>query len=176
MTTDTPQPIALAQNLELLEQAEGMLRELPHGLYAEPNDEPGFRFSPGPHLRHSIDAYCCLLDGLDKGEVDYDARTRSREVETSRERALEALASVRARLQAIDKPPEHRLRVQVDVPAEAGDGATESTLGREYQFLVGHTVHHYALIAMILRQRGYETSPDFGVAPSTLRFWRENND
>lgn len=176
MTIEAPQPVALAQNLELLEQAEGILRELPQGLYAEPSDEPGFRFSPGPHLRHSIDAYCCLLDGIDRGEVDYDARTRSREIETSRERALEALVSIRTRLQAIDKPPEYPLRVLVDVPAGAEDGATDSTLGREYQFLVGHTVHHYALIAMILRQRGYETSPDFGVAPSTLRFWRESND
>jgi hypothetical protein len=35
--------------------------------------------------------------------------------------------------------------------------------------LCSHAVHHFALIAMILRAHGIDVDPKFGVAPSTLR-------
>lgn len=45
---------------------------------------------------------------------------------------------------------------------------TDSTIRCELQFLQGHTVHHYALIATMLRSLGLDTSREFGMAPSTL--------
>ena len=42
-----------------------------------------------------------------------------------------------------------------------------STVQRELQFLVSHTVHHCALIKQILRQHGFEAGMEFGLAPST---------
>jgi hypothetical protein len=48
-----------------------------------------------------------------------------------------------------------------------------SSAERELQFLLSHTVHHYALIALMLRTQGYEPGAEFGVAPSTLAYWKE---
>jgi hypothetical protein len=47
-----------------------------------------------------------------------------------------------------------------------------SSVGRELQALLGHTVHHYAIIALLLRVEGIEPGEEFGVAPSTLAHWR----
>ena len=63
--------------------------------------------------------------------------------------------------------------------ASAGGGPadvpwTASSLDRELQSLISHTVHHYALIAMLLRVSGRQPAADFGVAPSTLRYWEES--
>jgi hypothetical protein len=33
-------------------------------------------------------------------------------------------------------------------------------------------VHHYALIALILRLQGFNPAAEFGVAPSTLQHWQ----
>ncbi|MEP0552783.1 MAG: hypothetical protein ABJE29_00430, partial [Balneola sp.] len=44
-----------------------------------------------------------------------------------------------------------------------------SSIRRELQFLVSHTVHHYALIGLILKTMDVEVPEDFGVAPSTLK-------
>lgn len=173
MTEQAAKPPALAQNLELVDQGIALLDALPPGFYAEVEDEPGFRETLGPHLRHCIDAYLCLLDGLERGYVDYDARSRSRSVERSRQAALAALNDLREQLSNLDAPPERVLEVQIDVPGDGDHPPASSTLGREYQFLVGHTVHHYALIAMILRRRGFDPGAEFGVAPSTLRYWRD---
>jgi len=46
----------------------------------------------------------------------------------------------------------------------------ESSVSRELQVLSSHTIHHFALIAMTLRLHGVEMDPDFGMAPSTLRY------
>jgi hypothetical protein len=40
------------------------------------------------------------------------------------------------------------------------------------QFLLSHTVHHFALMALILRAQGADPGDDFGVAPSTLEHRR----
>lgn len=48
-----------------------------------------------------------------------------------------------------------------------------SSLKRELQFLLSHTIHHYSLIALALRLQGFEPGAAFGVAPSTLKNWRE---
>ncbi len=173
MASTTQAPLALIQNLDLLEQGIRLLEGLDDATYAG-SSTTEFSETAGPHLRHCIDAYNCFLDGLSRADIDYDARTRSRDIEVSRDAAVAALRDVHAQLRAIDAPPTTELQVRVDIPGQAdNEPSATSTLGREYQFLVSHTVHHYALIAMILRRQDFDPGSDFGVAPSTLRHWHE---
>ncbi len=44
---------------------------------------------------------------------------------------------------------------------------SRSTLKRELQFLVSHTVHHFALIRALLGGSGIDPGESFGLAPST---------
>jgi hypothetical protein len=67
------------------------------------------------------------------------------------------------------------LNVLVDCGESRERVLSASTALRELQFLVSHTVHHYAVIALILRARGLEPGPDFGVAPSTLKYEQETS-
>ena len=46
----------------------------------------------------------------------------------------------------------------------------ESTFERECHFVLSHTVHHMALIALLAQCRGYCVHEEFGVAGSTLRY------
>ena len=55
-------------------------------------------------------------------------------------------------------------------PAHDYKHVGSSTLGRELEFAVSHTIHHYALVRE--RLRGVDFDPRFGVAPSTLEYWR----
>jgi hypothetical protein len=48
-----------------------------------------------------------------------------------------------------------------------------SSVLRELEFLQSHAVHHYSLIAALLRLHGIEPDAEFGVAPSTLKYWKE---
>ena len=171
---------ALDQNLALLQQGVDLLREIDDAVYCvsaafSAARSEGAENRVGPHLRHCIDAYRCLLDGLAGGVVDYDARSRDALVEADRQAGLAALNELIEELRRLEPlDAAYEVRVFVDTPAGVGadDACAWSTLYRELQFLVGHTVHHYALIAMILRQRGIEPGREFGVAPSTLQHWQ----
>ena len=67
------------------------------------------------------------------------------------------------------------LAVKTDTGSEidAAQAWTRSTGRRELQFLLSHTIHHYALIAVICNHLGVPLDPAFGVAPSTLRFQQQ---
>jgi hypothetical protein len=64
----------------------------------------------------------------------------------------------------------------VDAAAQGGGAVwCRSSVSRELQFLLSHTVHHYALIAMTLRAAGVELDEELGVAPSTLAYQRSGD-
>jgi uncharacterized damage-inducible protein DinB len=163
-----------AQNLYFLEQGRQLLATLDDELFSREGRTPRSA-SVGTHLRHIIDCFRCFLRGLKSDRIDYDARQRHPRIETNRATAEAALAEIVASLAALEGTPASRLlEVKVDADAWADPNLHwhGSTLGRELQFLLSHTVHHYALIALILRGHGHEPPADFGVAPSTLEHER----
>ncbi|MEM8931308.1 MAG: DinB family protein [Acidobacteriota bacterium] len=156
------------QNLHFLAQGRDLLDHLDDDLYTR-GDSHGHS-SVGAHLRHVLDAYRCLLHGLADRRIDYDARRRDPRVETERAAARHLLDEIVVELERMEEADRH---IEVHVRSDAVawgevDAWTRSTIGRELQFLLSHTVHHFALIAMTLRGIGFEPARDFGVAPSTL--------
>ena len=128
--------------------------------------------SAGSHMRHCLEFFDCFLSGLGEGAVDYTARKRDGAIARDRLLGMLRIAEVIDRLRALE-------RLDADGPLlvrgedDEQGGWTSSTPARELQFLRSHTVHHYALIAIILRSQSLEVPAAFGVAPSTLRFQAE---
>ena len=132
-----------------------------------------FNSSVGEHFRHILDHYASLMDGSagDQGDVrriDYDARRRDREIELKPEAGISRIEQVCSFLEKLDLEAETRLEVKMDTGSDIEDQWAPSTLLRELQFLLSHTVHHYALIATMNAINGVATPEEFGVAPSTL--------
>lgn len=156
-------------NLRFLEQARALLDGLAGEAYAR--EGPFGLASAGAHLRHVLDHYDCFLDGLATGEIDYDARSRDPSVERDPRRAADAVERIVAALRRAPVAPSRAVRVRMNCGEADGvrrPGA--STVERELQFLVSHTVHHYALIKAALGAAGRELDASFGVAPSTLAY------
>lgn len=126
--------------------------------------------SIGAHLRHVGDAVDCLLRGIGDGRVDFDARDRDERLERDPELAIARLESLAARLRSLDaaSAPE-ALVVRHDAAGESERAFAASTPERELMFLTTHAIHHWALVAVLLRRAGVEPPVEFGVAPSTLR-------
>ena len=179
---DPPLHIA-AQNLYFLEQGRQLLATLDDDLYrrsgGQRSDGRPRSASIGAHLRHVIDCFRCFLHGLETDRIDYDARQRQPEIETDRATAEATLAEIANALEGLEgESPRRPVEVKVDAEAWSDPDLhwQGSTLGRELQFLLSHTVHHYALIALILRSHGHDPGADFGVAPSTLEFERTTRE
>jgi uncharacterized damage-inducible protein DinB len=157
------------RNIAILAQGRDLLARLTDDEYvaAAPS---GLRGGVGPHFRHVLDHYELFLAGCAGQVVDYDVRKRETSVERDRGAALAKLGEVVGGLLVLAEVDAARaLLVKVDSGEadERFEGA--SSIGRELQFLVSHTVHHYAVIAVMLRARGIDPGRDFGVAPSTLK-------
>ncbi len=151
--------------------------ELLASLDAETYSTPSAGRSPiGAHLRHVVDYYRCFLRGLEDGRVDYDGRERDPGIETDPKQASTALQDLVERFKGLDRDGGGRpLEIKVDTREDEGDVWSRSTVARELQFLISHTVHHYALIAIQLRQHGIDPGEAFGVAPSTLDYRRRKS-
>jgi uncharacterized damage-inducible protein DinB len=166
-----PQPDAVADNVALLRQGVALVARLGAQSFTGVSEHcPGG--SVGAHVRHCLDFYVAFLDGVTEGRIDYDARERDAELETVPARALRVLEEIAARLHALraadrDAP----LLVRGDGSAHDEGVWTRSSIGRELQFLVSHTIHHFALIGFLLRANGHAVDGLFGVAPSTARHW-----
>jgi uncharacterized damage-inducible protein DinB len=158
-------------NVRWLEQALALLSRIDDETYSA--TAPGMApHRAGAHLRHIVEFYQAFLDGVDSLQIDYDARRRDPQIESSRAAASRAIETIIDRLRTEPALPFEAIvwvRME-DAPAGMRDGFLESTVRRELQVLSSHTIHHFALIAVTLRLHGVEMDSDFGVAPSTLRY------
>jgi len=156
----------------LLEQGADLAPRLPSEAFALASPlAPGG--GVGAHLRHVADFVRAFLRDLEGGRIDYDRRERDERAERDPERARAELLRLVQALRALG--PLERGRA-LEVRSEAclcGPEWQRSSVARELGTLLSHTVHHYALIAVLLRARGLEPDASFGVAPSTLAHWRE---
>jgi hypothetical protein len=154
---------------EVLHQGNVLLAELEPHAYAAPLGQP-YNASIGGHYRHVLDHFVCLLSGLATGKVDYDARSRSKVVETDIDEArlltdelLSALRGLPAGIWARPCMVTYSVGYSDPLPE-----SLRSTFGRELGFAVGHAIHHYAIIRLLCAQWSVEVPVAFGVAPSTL--------
>lgn len=164
-----PTQALIQTNIRWLRQALTLLDHVSDHAYAE---SPA-GFSPhraGAHLRHILEFYQCFLDGIPTLHIDYDLRRRDRAVEVSR---AAAAATIRSIVFGLESSADLHCDATVWVREEDGDQFLESSLNRELQVLSSHTIHHFALLALTLRLHGVELNPEFGMAPSTLRFQRK---
>lgn len=128
----------------------------------------GISGSVGGHVRHCLDHVHALERGLDSGVVNYDARERDARVEVDRTLAWSLLQTARRRVlllpaSALARPVVVHTRLHVTTaPVEV-----RSSLGREVSFVIAHTIHHCATIAVLAGVTRERLPERFGLAPST---------
>jgi len=167
--------LLIEDNVQMLRQGVEVIEKMGSCLYS--NAKPPFlQNGVGSHFRHCIDFYTCFLESVETAKINYVLRKRNRLAEIDCSFAIleiEAIIEKLRRLQPMD------FEKQVLVIAEESSGTLDSnawsrsSFARELEYLLSHTVHHYALIALALRLQGFEPGEGFGVAPSTLVYWKQ---
>ena len=159
-------------NIALLEQGDRLIEDLDDRSFIEA-PVGLLQFGIATHFRHCLDVYDCFLRGIVSGLINYDARERELSCEFDRLAMRRRIARLIISLRELNGADvgAHCSVILEGKPGQEGLPSA-SSLGREIQFLLSHTVHHYALVAVILRAQGREIPPEFGVAPSSLAFWK----
>jgi hypothetical protein len=163
-------PVAKAGE-EVLEQGLTLLAQVDETTYCKLVGQP-YRASLGQHYRHVLDHFLCLMAGIKVMEIDYDRRARDPRLETNLEFARATTERLIRELRVYDNQMMER---PCSVRYSVGYGDTEpirlpSVIAREMAFCVGHAVHHYAIIRLLCAELGADLGPEFGIAPSTLKY------
>ena len=155
-----------------------LIRELEHGVQIiNAVDDIAFRRianntgSIGAQFRHNLDFVGSLLKGVDIGRIDYNDRERDVRAETDRPYAAGRFADLIGRLSELSPRIMAKnvlIRSEID-----NDTWLPSSIAREVEFVHSHTVHHHALIAEKLAGFGVVVGENFGVAWSTLEYWKK---
>ncbi|MGM0984353.1 MAG: DinB family protein [Pseudomonadota bacterium] len=161
------------ENLLTLAQLRSMVADLTPEGYRQAFGEHG-RHTLGKHVRHIIDHYDALLDGLDREAevIDYEQRRRDEVLEQWPQQAASHLAGIEVRLLSLGNGPSLNA-LSLGYPMDDDTLTLASSLNRELTFLTSHSIHHMAIIALLAEQSGIHLPETFGVHPSTLRHWQQ---
>jgi len=154
----------------MLDQLGSLVSRLPSEIYALPL--PCLQQnSIGKHVRHTLEFFECLLEGLPKGEVNYDLRRRNMLLETDPDYTLMQIASIQRKLAEV-KDDEFIMNADLG----SGTQAFQTSVYRELAFALDHCIHHLALIRVGMQQHFPEIpmKEELGVAFSTLRYLQQN--
>lgn len=123
----------------------------------------------GMHVRHIIEFYQCLLQGIVKAEVDYDARKRDLQLESDPAFAISSCERLISDLPCIQENPSLTLLTTQDL--HMNKYAVQSCFHRELTYVIEHTIHHFAIIKMgcSIAFPDIIFPADFGVAFSTIK-------
>lgn len=159
-------------------QIDSLRAELDRGMVAiARTDDVSYRRgstvsgSVGAQFRHNFDLVNALLKGISRGRIDYTDRERDQRIENDRAYAVARFRSLIDRIDALDSGS---LGTSILIRSEiGGERWLRSSVERELEFAHSHTVHHHALIAEKLNGSGVDLGMNFGVAASTLEYWRK---
>lgn len=157
---------ALAQ---LLDDLAAVLVGVPVDVYVA-RPLPDVSGSVGAQVRHTLDHIAAFLTAGPAIPLSYDRRERGTAVESDTAAALRTIFRLKTALTACTPG---RLHDPIEVLAQVTPGGDSvlawSSRARELAFVQSHTIHHLAIISMLLTIQGYGTPPGFGHAPSTPR-------
>jgi hypothetical protein len=166
--------ITLEGQLETVQQAKAFLQDLTADNY-QLVLKPHFISSAGTHMRHILDHYLALKDGLNQGLVNYNKRNRYSNVESCPETALLEWQKVELWLKQVSQLDANMpLTITCETSiSETQNTQTQSTLARELVFVSSHAIHHFSLLAVINSLLGNKDEVNFGIAPTTASYIRQ---
>jgi uncharacterized damage-inducible protein DinB len=124
--------------------------------------------SIGAHVRHCLDHAWALERGIALGQICYDHRERDTVVERDVRLAASRLRRASVRLGGIcDALLDRPLTLVAQIDADGRTVRVGTTAGRELAFVISHTIHHSALVAVLLEHAEEAVPRRFGLAPTT---------
>ena len=130
-----------------LQQSKSLLSKLSNSQLCDKSVSPYYS-SIGSHIRHILDFYKCIFQGIDNGVVDLTKRERNNLVEEQCENANSYLIDILQRINNL----EFESTDLIDVVDDLGMGKVtmKYTIASLFSQANSHTIHHYAIINYIL--------------------------
>ncbi len=149
-----------------LKHAVVLFIDLTPDVYASKTAAPYYS-SIGGHLRHILDVFQCVFNGIDSKTVDLTKRKRGTIVEKDPAEGLKYLRKIISQLERISG---FDPGIDVTIRDDLGMGMVgiPTTLGGGLCQAHSHAIHHFACIGYLLHIHGHQLpSKGFGYNPTT---------
>ena len=129
-----------------------------------------FGSSVGMHVRHIIEFYQCMLNGISIQTINYDARERNLRIENDIEYAKEIIHDCIQQIENLKENTELVMLTSQDLSDDSFRIPTN--VFRELTYLIEHSIHHIAIIRMAYNENfpSILIPEHFGVAYSTIKY------
>ncbi|PWG06288.1 DinB family protein [Polaribacter aquimarinus] len=154
---------AIAKNLQ---RGIKLLNSISDEQYSNTSVAPYYS-SIGCHMRHVLDVFSCVFEGLETKNVYLNKRNRNQIVELQANLGLQYFDEIIHQLIEIDKK---KLEQKIEVIDDLGLGLESATytLGAILMQAHSHAIHHFASVGYVIYQLGIELpDEDFGFNPTT---------
>ena len=123
--------------------------------------------SIGGHMRHVLDVFDCVFEGLDSNSINLINRKRNEKAENFTADGVTYFNEVIQKLQSLDTQ-EYNTMVTVTDDLGLGVVTANYTLSAMLIQAHSHAIHHFASVGYIISQLGIELpDEDFGFNPTT---------
>lgn len=155
-------------SITLLQVSE-VIQLLNDNQYAKPLDVLPDN-SVGKHIRHVVEFYQCLLNGLKDGIIDYDSRERNNLIETDMAYTQKVIEDI---INAIDVTNNKKMLLKITYGENSFTIPTSFL--RELVYNIEHTIHHLAIIKIGIKSHfpSLVLPENLGVAHSTIKYQQQ---
>ena len=125
--------------------------------------------SIGGHMRHILDVFDCIFDGLDSGNINLINRKRNTLSENYTNYGISYFDSTIKKLKLLENTDFNRI---IEVTDDLGLGVVSAnyTISGILIQAHSHVIHHFASVGYVISQLGIELpDDDFGFNPTTPR-------
>jgi len=123
--------------------------------------------SIGGHMRHILDVFDCIFDGLDSNNINLINRKRNELAENHTEYGIAYIEEIIQQLELIRNEDFNKI-VMVTDDLGLGIISANYTLGGILIQAHSHAIHHFASVGYVISQLGIELPDvDFGFNPTT---------
>ena len=149
-----------------LQRGIKLLNTISDEQYSDSSVAPYFS-SIGCHLRHVLDVFACVFDGLETNQIHLQTRNRNELVELKTDLGIAYFNKIINQLKNLDTS-EFSKSVLVSDDLGLGIESANYTLGAILMQAQSHAIHHFASIGYVIYQLGIELpDADFGYNPTT---------
>jgi hypothetical protein len=123
--------------------------------------------SIGVHMRHILDVFDCVFEGLESGNINLINRKRNEMAENYSQHGIDYFEDIIQRLKLIENEDFNKIVLVTD-DLGLGIVSTNYTLGGILIQAHSHAIHHFASVGYVISQLGIALpDADFGFNPTT---------
>lgn len=128
----------------------------------------------GQHVRHTLEFFICMKNGVEVGVINYDKRDHDKAIENDRFITISKIEEACAFVNSEQENKALTLELSYGETDES-ECKIQSNFSRELAYNIEHGVHHMAIIkiAALAVHPDLCLPEDFGVAISTIRYQRQ---